>query len=309
MIYKYSKIVMQIITAVNLSKVYQLTKTLNKVNLAINSNEIIALLGPNGAGKTTLLSIIAGLVKPSYGNIEWKVFENSNENANRRFGFMPEMPQFFEYLSGYQNLKIFSTIYTKCNLSEISESLKYVGLEKQIHKKVRKYSHGMRQRLALARALLGDPPLLLLDEPTNGLDPEGIIEFRDILNSLIQDKKKIILLASHALTEVEKTCSRIIILRQGNVIFDGDKKELVGNEFCIIKTSDNQKAIQILKDRNPEQTEKLIKVNISEESIPEIVSILSSNNISVYEIKQSRKTLEQAYMEKVNAYDSEKSNT
>jgi ABC-2 type transport system ATP-binding protein len=181
------------------------------------------LLGHNGAGKSTTLGIILGMVMPDGGDVTIDGISvlSHRSKALRKVGAIFESPAFYDYLSGWENLKILMSYSTGFDAKAALETVERVGLSKRIHSKVRTYSHGMRQRLALAQSLLPEPEVILLDEPTDGLDPEGIKWFRDFILKLRDDRGMTVLFNSHLLAEVELMCDRVAILREGKRVFEG----------------------------------------------------------------------------------------
>ncbi|MFB0924859.1 MAG: ATP-binding cassette domain-containing protein, partial [Vicingaceae bacterium] len=201
-----------------ISKSYGKVKALNNLSLKINQGEIYGILGPNGSGKTTTLGIILDVLNADSGSFSWNEQENSKYDR-KKIGSLLETPNFYPYLSARQNLSIV------CKIKEVSESevdrvLSLVDLISRANSKFKTFSLGMKQRLAIASALLGDPEVLVLDEPTNGLDPQGIAEIRTIILDLAAAGKTIIM-ASHILDEVEKTCSHVAVLKLGNLLTFG----------------------------------------------------------------------------------------
>jgi ABC-2 type transport system ATP-binding protein len=196
---------------------------LSDVSFHVKRGEIYGLLGHNGAGKSTSLGIILGMVMPDRGDVTIggiSVLENRSK-ALRKVGAIFEAPAFYEYLSGWDNLKILMGYSGGFDASAARKVVERVGLTKRIGSKVQTYSHGMRQRLALAQALLPEPEVLLLDEPTDGLDPEGIKWFRDFILNLRDERGMTVLFNSHLLAEVELMCDRVAILREGKRVFEG----------------------------------------------------------------------------------------
>lgn len=193
------------------------------VSFKLERGEIYGLLGHNGAGKSTSLGIILGMVAPDGGEvfIDGVSVQKNRGKALRKVGAIFEAPAFYDYMSGWENLKILMGYSSGFDAKAAREVVERVGLSKRITSKVRTYSHGMRQRLALAQALLPEPELLLLDEPTDGLDPEGIKWFRDFILSLRDERGMTVLFNSHLLAEVELMCDRVAILREGKRVFEG----------------------------------------------------------------------------------------
>ena len=200
---------------------------LEDVSFRLERGEIYGLLGHNGAGKSTSLGIILGMVAPDRGEvkIDGVSVQESRARALAKVGAIFEAPAFYDYMSGWENLKLLMGYSGGFDRKAAEEVVVLVGLEKRIGSKVRTYSHGMRQRLALAQSLLPEPELLLLDEPTDGLDPEGIKWFRDFIFGLRKEKGMTVLFNSHLLAEVELMCDRVAILRQGRRVFEGSVKD------------------------------------------------------------------------------------
>ena len=204
----------------NLSKSFGKRKVLNDVNLTIYEGDIVGLIGPNGAGKTTLIKTILNLYKSDIGNVIICGFDirKDLEKALSKTGSIIENPDMYLSLSGRKNLEITALINDIIDKEYINEMIKLVGLEDRINDKVKKYSLGMKQRLALANALIKKPKLLIFDEPTNGLDPYGIKELRMILKKISEEENMSILISSHILSEVENICDRVMIIDEGKII-------------------------------------------------------------------------------------------
>ena len=193
------------------------------VSFHVRQGEIYGLLGHNGAGKSTSLGIILGMVLPDAGDVTIGGISilRDRSQALRKVGAIFEAPVFYDYLSGWENLRILMSYSNGFDPDAARKVIDRVGLTKRVHSKVRTYSHGMRQRLALAQALLPEPEVLLLDEPTDGLDPEGIKWFRDFILNLRDERGTTVLFNSHLLAEVELMCDRVAILREGKRVFEG----------------------------------------------------------------------------------------
>lgn len=209
--------------ASHLHKFFGGKPALKDISFEVGKGEIFGLLGHNGAGKSTTLGIILGMVMPDQGDVTIggiSVRANRSQ-ALRKVGAIFEAPAFYDYMSGWENLRILMGYSGGFDEKAAREVIGRVGLTRRIHSKVRTYSHGMRQRLALAQALLPEPEILLLDEPTDGLDPEGIKWFRDFILSLRDERGMTVLFNSHLLAEVELMCDRVAILREGARVFEG----------------------------------------------------------------------------------------
>lgn len=211
------------LVATGLHKKFSGKPALEDVSFGVRRGEIYGLLGHNGAGKSTSLGIILGMVMPDLGDVTIDGISvlNHRTKALRKVGAIFESPAFYDYLSGWENLKILMSYSGGFDENSARKVIDRVGLTKRVHSKVRTYSHGMRQRLALAQALLPEPEVLLLDEPTDGLDPEGIKWFREFILNLRDERGMTVLFNSHLLAEVELMCDRVAILREGKRVFEG----------------------------------------------------------------------------------------
>tara|TARA_R110002096_G_scaffold33146_29_gene95954 strand:+ start:2999 stop:3919 length:921 start_codon:yes stop_codon:yes gene_type:complete len=214
---------------------------LNEVSFEVEKGSICGLLGHNGAGKSTALGVILGMVHPDAGRVSIGGSDvlTEREKAIRKVGAIFETPVFYEYLSGWKNLKILSSYSGGVSRDLLEETVAWVGLEDRIHDRVGKYSHGMRQRLALAQALLPRPEVLILDEPTDGLDPEGIVEFRGQLLELREQLGLTVLLSSHLLGEVEQVCDEVVILQHGVKVYEGKVRGIEDGKVAYAIESDN----------------------------------------------------------------------
>jgi len=239
---------MNILSIASISKSYGKIKALDNVSFEVPAGTVYGILGPNGSGKTTLLSIILNVLKADTGT--FAVFEETpNASHRKRIGSLLETPNFYHYLSATQNLEIAAEIKGK-GKNDIEKVLKQVNLFERRDSAFSTFSLGMKQRLAIASALLGDPEVLLLDEPTNGLDPVGIAEIRNLILELATQGKTIIM-ASHLLDEVEKVCTHAVILKFGKKITSGPVVEILANDDLVeVASSDLQALEQSLKDFN-----------------------------------------------------------
>ena len=278
---------------------------LNAVNLQVCEGSIYGFLGPNGAGKTTTLKLILGLLKKQHGEILvfGKLFAPNRVEILRQTGAMIESPSLYGHLTAVENLRVLQKVY-QCPKERIGEVLKLVGLANTGNKQTSEFSLGMKQRLSIAIALLHNPKLLILDEPTNGLDPNGILEVRELLKKLSQIDGITILISSHLLSEIEKLVTHVGIINYGNLLFQGTLAELIGKQqasaFIRFETSDNQKALEIFS-RNKVETkiiENKIAVPIIEsEKIARINQELVLNQFEVYQISTIKSDLEQIFFD------------
>lgn len=228
----------------HLSKSYGIVQALRDLSFAVTPGSVVGLLGPNGSGKTTLLKILLGVSRPTSGDFAW--WPGHPAPPRPVIGSLLEQANFYPYLSGYQNLRLICII-RQVGTSYITPTLDRVGLCAPAGKmKVAQYSFGMRQRLALAAALLGEPEVIVLDEPTNGLDPSGIAIVRDLMTALRREGKTVIL-ASHLLGEVEKVCTHIGVLQRSALINWGPMSEVLGSEVWIdVSYPDSETLLDLL---------------------------------------------------------------
>lgn len=215
----------QVLHIQNLSKSYGSVKALSQFNLTVNRGEIFGILGPNGSGKTTTLGILLGVTLQDSGSFTW-FFEKPSAYIRTRIGAVLEQPNFYPHLTARQNLRVVAKI-KGIPFSDIMRVLTIVGLEDRAGHRFKTYSYGMKQRLAIASALLGDPQVLILDEPTNGLDPRGIAEIRELIIR-IASRGITIIMASHLLDEVQKICTHVAVLRSGRLIYTGLVADMLG---------------------------------------------------------------------------------
>lgn len=236
---------MSVLQIHNLSKSYGKIKALNDVSFDVPKGSVFGLLGPNGSGKTTLLSIILDILGADAGSYSW-FGEPSTFVHRKRIGSLLETPNFYHYLSAVQNLKVTQSISQRGSEAAIDDVLKKVNLYERRNSKFSTYSLGMKQRLAIAASLLGEPEVLLLDEPTNGLDPVGIAEIRELIKSLAAAGHTVIM-ASHLLDEVEKICDHVAILKFGKLIAHGTVASVLADEDCyLLNASNREDLIELL---------------------------------------------------------------
>ena len=291
----------------DLTKTYGPIVAVNKLSMEVPRGRIFGLLGPNGSGKTTTLSILLGLTSQSSGN--FTLFEDgvAHTDALHRIGAIVETPAFYPYLSGRNNLAYFQAITGKGDRQELDRLLDTVGLGARANDKFHTYSLGMKQRLGLAYALLGDPEVLILDEPTNGMDPAGMAEIRDLVRRLGTGGRTV-LLSSHLLHEVEAVCDSVAILAKGKLIAQGDVSELLGaGEQVQMRTTHDSKAKEILSAidwvKGVEEEEGYLVANAPSERSGELTAVLSGADVYVTEMRPRAKTLEQYFLEVTGGSD------
>ncbi len=278
---------------------------LNRVNLQVNEGSIYGFLGPNGAGKTTTLKLILGLLKKQHGEITvfGKSFAENRVECLRKIGSMIESPSIYEHLTAVENLRILQKVY-QCPKTRIAEVLELVGLANTGNKKTSQFSLGMKQRLSIAIALLHSPPLLILDEPTNGLDPNGILEIRELLQNLNQKHGITILISSHLLSEIERLVTHVGIINKGKLLFQGTLAEVIAKQqqssFIVFETSDNQKTLKIIKEQNLtariESNAVLLPI-LDKEKVAKINQQLVNSGIEVYQISTVKNDLEAIFFD------------
>lgn len=288
-----------------LTKKYKDILAVNNLDLNVYEGDVFGFLGPNGAGKSTTIRMLLSLIKPTTGsiNIFGKPLNEHREDILRNVGAIVEKPDFYLYLSAYKNLEIFGKLSgADTSKKHIMEMLELVGLAKRYKSKVKTYSHGMKQRLGLAQALLHDPKLIILDEPTTGLDPQGIKEIRDLILHLSKDKQKTILLSSHILKEVEIIANRMIIINKGTTQIEGKVQDLLSkdNLSTEFEIDDIEKGVQLLSNYNElvkvkEKRNNSIIIEAEREIIPQINKQFVENGINVSSIIQSR-SLEEYFL-------------
>ena len=286
-----------------LTKRYGEILAVDGLSMEVPRGRIFGLLGPNGSGKTTTMGMLLGLVKPTSGSFTLFGSNSPHVESLRRLGAIVETPAFYPYLSGRDNLAYFQGIGGRSDATELDDLLEKVGLSDRADSRFRTYSLGMKQRLGLAYALLGDPELLFLDEPTNGMDPAGMAEVRDLIRSLGTGGRTV-LLSSHLLHEVEQVCDSVAILSKGRLITQGDVEDLVrpgGDERVRLRTTDNARAVEVLEGLDwvtsvDDDGDSLLVATASERS-PEISTALGQAEIYVTEMAAEETSLEQYFLD------------
>ena len=286
----------------NLCKTFGKKQILHNVSFEIKKGDILGFIGPNGAGKTTTIKLILGLQSITSGKVLINGYDVEKEftKAIEKVGAIVENPDMYMYMSGYDNLKLVANMYKGITTKRIDEVVKLVKLENRINDKVSKYSLGMRQRLGIAQAILHNPNLLILDEPTNGLDPEGIKEMRELLVDLAKKEEMAILISSHNLAELDNFCNKICIIKNGEIIETNEitaiKKDIEHQQFIV--EIDNTKDIKNLYSEATIVNDKIFKISMKKENVPNLVVNLVNNNIKIYEVKEDEKSLEDAFFER-----------
>jgi ABC-2 type transport system ATP-binding protein len=280
-------------------------KILDDLNLQVPSGSIYGFLGPNGAGKTTTLRLLLGLLKKQDGDLTLfgQHFQRHRLHILRRIGSLIEQPSLYLHLTGKENLEIFRLTY-QCDKNRINEVLQVVGLQQAANKKAKNYSLGMKQRLAIAIALLHDPEVLILDEPTNGLDPNGIIETRELIKRLNREFGKTILVSSHLLSEVEKMATHVGIIHKGKLLFQGSLQQLQQlqsqQSVVEIEVNDTIKAQQVIKDhfivKHVNGTRLVVDYESRERSAL-LNKLLVQQDVEVYQLAVTQNDLENLFIQ------------
>jgi ABC-2 type transport system ATP-binding protein len=296
---------MNSIETVNLSHKFGPQTALDDVNLQVGKGTIYGFLGPNGAGKTTTLKLILGLLKRQSGDIFvfGKPFESNRVETLSKIGSLVESPSIYGQLTAVENLKILQKVY-RCPDQRIKDVLELVELSRTGKKKASQFSLGMKQRLSIAIALLHNPSLLILDEPTNGLDPNGILEIRELLRSLSQNHGITILISSHLLFEIEKLVTHIGIINHGRLLFQGTLADLISkrqqSSFILFETNNDSAASLIINDFCTSSLIEAGKIAIpllDKERVAAINQKLVRNNIDVYQITTVENDLEKIFFD------------
>ena len=289
----------------NLQKGFKDTQVVNLSSLSVQQGEIYGFLGPNGAGKTTTMKMILSLISPTAGDIE--VFGQSigtDKQYLNQIGSMIEEPSYYPNLTGYENLLVFQKIlgFDKKN---IQETLKIVGLDQPKNKKklVKDYSLGMKQRLALAFALVKKPRLLILDEPTNGLDPAGIHVIRELIIKLAKEQGITVFISTHILSEVEHIADRVGIINHGQLVYEGEIRKIQSNKWLEVRgdfRGRREVISQVLFGYPCKmleiQEDKLKLTNLADQQISSLLRDLIVEKVPIYEVKQEQETLESIFL-------------
>ena len=289
-------------------KISNLNKIFNKhlhavknVSFEIKKGNVYGILGPNGSGKSTTLGIVLNVVNKTSGDFEWFGGKSNTHDALKKVGAIIERPNFYPYMTAKENLELVCKI-KGTSLSKVDEKLEWVGLLERKNDKFRTYSLGMKQRLAIASALLNDPEILILDEPTNGLDPQGIRQIRDIIR-IIASQGTTILLASHLLDEVEKVCSHVVVLRKGEMLYQGSVHDMIENNSFFELKSDDKEQLKLALQNHPsvekiEEEEGKVLVYLNQDiAAKDLNSYLFEQKIVLEHLVKRKNSLEEQFLE------------
>ncbi|MCW3071170.1 MAG: Ribose import ATP-binding protein RbsA [Bacteroidetes bacterium] len=300
----------KIIEVSHLVKHYGKFKAVEDVSFDVYRGDVYGFLGPNGAGKSTTIRTMLSLIRPTAGEIRLfgKNLRTDRNYILQRIGCIVEKPDFYKYLSAEKNLEIFARLSgVNVTKSKVHEIIEFVGLKGREKDKLGGFSHGMKQRLGIAQTLIHDPELIILDEPTTGLDPQGIIDIRNLILQLKNERNKTVLLSSHILSEIELIATRMVIINKGKTIVQGSVSELLNAQELIVAFSVNniEKAKQLLANASLSTAIDKIDNNnlllhISQEKIPVVNKLFCDNGVDVFSIEAKRK-LEDYFLKLINA--------
>ncbi|MBL7925037.1 MAG: ABC transporter ATP-binding protein [Bacteroidia bacterium] len=301
----------KVIEVRGLSKSFGDHKAVDGLDLDVYRGDVFGFLGPNGAGKSTSIRMLLSLIRPDRGSV--KIF-NQEINQNRssilsRIGCIIEKPDFYRYLNAVKNLQLLAT-YSGISLkrSKAEELLEFVGLKGRGDELVKGYSHGMKQRLGLAQALVHDPELIILDEPTTGLDPQGIIDMRNLIVYLSRERGKTVFLSSHILYELELVANRMAILNKGKLVVQGEKSVLLNEQERVVEIQVDRPSDALVFLNSLSWREKIelhgeiISIHTSKQRIPELVSVVSEAGFLIYAV-ESRRMLEDLFLKLTESAD------
>lgn len=296
---------MNIVETYAISKQYRETIAVNEVTLAIPQGSIFGLIGQNGAGKSTLMKIICGQIHETNGSI--RLFENDPKKdplIYRRIGALIEQSGYYPSMSAMDNMKIKALALGCYDQEQLEGLLKICGIADTKKKKVKKFSLGMKQRLGIAMALLGNPELLVLDEPTNGLDPQGVREIRSLLLKLNQEQGITILISSHILEELSKIATDYAIIKEGCILEQLSKEELAQHckDYIVLKTAQPEKAVALLEDVMQLKQYDVIENDVIRlyeyTQISKIIDVLVHHGIKIHEVYEHKQDLEDYFLKK-----------
>lgn len=290
-----------ILSIKNLNKRFGRLQAVKNVSLEIHKGNVYGILGPNGSGKSTTLGIVLNVVNKTSGEYSWFGGTMQTHEALKKVGAIIERPNFYPYMTARENLELVCKI-KGTDYSKVHEKLELVGLLERENSKFSTFSLGMKQRLAIASALLNDPEILILDEPTNGLDPQGIHQIRDIIR-LIASQGTTILLASHLLDEVEKVCSHVLVLRKGEVLYSGNVDGMSANEGFFELQSDDNTALKSVLEQHPAvekvnaENGKILVYLKSNLEAADLNRYLFEKNIVLNHLVKRKHSLEEQFLE------------
>jgi ABC-2 type transport system ATP-binding protein len=303
-----------VLSAENLTKRFGDREAVSDVSFEVRAGEVFGFLGPNGAGKTTTIRMLVGLARPDRGRVRIRGLDLAHHftRAMAHVGAIVEAPDLYRYLTGRENLEHFARMLPSGASGRIEELAGMVALSGRLDDKVSTYSLGMRQRLGIAQALLGEPDVLILDEPANGLDPAGIREIRQLVRRLARERGIGVFVSSHLLSEIEQTCDRVAIIHRGRTLAAGPVRELsarAGSDRVRVRARPSAKAAEILSAFGPvesrpilvddenEADDGVVVARIPPERVPEALRTLLASGIEVFTVERPSSTLEEVFLE------------
>lgn len=288
-----------IVSVEGLSKKFGTFEAVKDVSFQVHRGDVFGFLGPNGAGKSTTIRCLLSLISPDQGKVSLfgKSFQTNRREILSDVGSIIEKPDFYRYLSAEKNLEIFARISgAEVSKKEIQEMLAFVGLGDRGKHKVKGFSHGMKQRLGIAQTLLHKPDLIILDEPTTGLDPQGIVEVRNLILRLKNEQNKTIILSSHQLAEIELISNRMVIINQGKTIVEGSVEELLNAQELVVRFEVDrlEEARRLVSSAYSKAevnviSEKEFDIALEQQQIPLVNKLFVENGINVTAIEPKRK--------------------
>jgi ABC-2 type transport system ATP-binding protein len=289
------------LSAHDLTKVIGERTIVDGVSFDLQPGEVFGFLGPNGAGKTTTIRMLVGLIKPTRGSVTVCGYDlrHDFERAMRCIGCIVENPDLYRFMTGRENLEHFARMLGVAN-GEIERVAGLVNLSHRLDNRVGTYSLGMRQRLGIAQAMLGDPRVLILDEPANGLDPAGIREIRELLRRLAAERGLAVFVSSHLLAEVELTCDRVAIIHKGRILRSGTVRELISSQRAMeFRVDDAERAATLFREKGLEADVEgdVVLVPIEESDAPPLVAALTAAGLAVFHARPRVHTLEEMFLD------------
>ena len=291
--------IQEVVAVRNLKKSFKGFQAVKDVSFAVHRNDVFGFLGPNGAGKSTSLRCMLSLIKEDSGEISLfgKSMQSSRSEVLSKIGSIIEKPDFYKYLSAYKNLELLARISgTSVSKSAINDILEFVGLEGRENHRFRTFSHGMKQRLGIAQALMHNPELIVLDEPTTGLDPQGIVDIRNLILKLSQEQGKTVILSSHQLSEIEMIANRMVIINKGKTLIEGSVNELLNTSQMVVRfqLDDAHRGMKLLQSdfqihAKSSELKQELELEIDKMRIADVAECFVKNGLRIYSIEQKRK--------------------
>lgn len=288
-----------VVSVKNLSKSFNSFQAVQDVSFSVYKNDVFGFLGPNGAGKSTSLRCMLSLIQADAGEISLfgKPLKSNRAEILSNIGSIIEKPDFYKYLSAYKNLELLARISgASVSKSALYDILHFVGLEGREKHKFKTFSHGMKQRLGIAQALMHDPDLIILDEPTTGLDPQGIVDIRNLILKLSREQGKTVILSSHQLSEIELIANRMVIINKGRTLIEGSVDELLNSAVMVVRfqVDDVQRALKLLKTNFStvdvlKSDAQELEFEIDKMRIADVTECFVNQGVRVYGIEQKRK--------------------